>query len=458
MNTFARINSEVIEHSMAYATLREATSTIGHRLTGTDNGRRAEEFVFKKFKEYGYDDVRFDEFEVQAWSRGTLTVTIDGKQTQAVSLGHSPVVADVAGEIVDAGNGLEVDFAKPAKFKGKIALMYLGILEGSGDGVRNLHRKDKTANAIHAGAIGVIFYNSVGHGVLLTGTASTNGQLIPIPAVSISKENGMALRDRLKIASVAAHIQMTNNNNQIVARNVVATLKGTTMPSEKIVVAGHLDSWDLATGAIDNGIGSFAVLDIARTFKAARLQPIRTIEFVMFMGEEQGLLGSHHRVDGAVASGSIDSVRYMMNIDMGGNPVGIHAMAIATDTAFFQQLGAEIRSIDTVFTNKFRKTPGLHSDHEPYLLEGIPVIGIVSNLDKSVYDCYHSDCDNFNLVNEEHIRNTVRFGTMILYALSTSPVLPASRMDSETTRQYLIDNHLKDELVISGEWRWKQAP
>jgi Zn-dependent M28 family amino/carboxypeptidase len=85
---------------------------------------------------------------------------------------------------------------------------------------------------------------------------------------------------------------MTNFSGMIKARNVIATIKGKTMPNEKVVVGGHLDSWDLATGAIDNGIGSFSVLDMARTFKVLNLQPERTVEFVMFMGEEEGLLGS----------------------------------------------------------------------------------------------------------------------------------------------------------------------
>ncbi|MDZ7899641.1 MAG: M20/M25/M40 family metallo-hydrolase [Arcicella sp.] len=78
------------------------------------------------------------------------------------------------------------------------------------------------------------------------------------------------------------------------ARNVIATLIGNSKKykKEKIVIGGHLDSWDLATGAMDNGIGSFTVMDVARVFQSLKLRPKRTIGFVLFMGEEQGLLGS----------------------------------------------------------------------------------------------------------------------------------------------------------------------
>ena len=82
--TFIRINQEVLQNSKAYSTLKEATSTIGHRLTGSENGKKAEEYTFGKFKEYGFDDVKFQEFEVEAWSRGDVSVTIDGAPMPAV--------------------------------------------------------------------------------------------------------------------------------------------------------------------------------------------------------------------------------------------------------------------------------------------------------------------------------------------------------------------------------------
>ncbi len=270
---FARINTEVLKNSKAYGTLREATSTIGHRLTGSDNGHKAEEYTYNKFKEYGFDDVAYQEFEVSSWSRGTIQVQIDGDTVPSVALAHSPVAADIDGELIDMGNGLEEDYhAKPTSVKDKIAFVYIGILEGSEKGLNNLHRSEKTGIAIKYGAKGIIFFNQVDGGVLLTGTASTTGELIPIPAVCIGKENGIAIKEKLKKKKVQAHINMTNISGPIKARNVIATLKGSSIPDEKIVIGGHLDSWDLATGAIDNGIGSFSVLDIARALRPTGLR------------------------------------------------------------------------------------------------------------------------------------------------------------------------------------------
>lgn len=454
-DTFARVDAEVRQNFKAYSTLEEATSTIGHRLTGSENGKKAEEYTYNKFKEYGFDDVVYQDFEVTAWSRGTVSAEIDGESVPVVTLGHSPVQADIKGELVDMGSGLESDYqGKADAVKGKIAFFYIGILPGSPEGSRNLHRSEKTAIAIRHGAIGVIIYNQVDGGIMFTGTASVTGELLNIPAVCIPKEEGFKIKEKLKAKKVNAHIAMTNHSDPIKARNVIATLKGSELPDEKILIGGHLDSWDLATGAIDNGIGSFAVLDIARAFKANNLQPKRTVQFIMFMGEEQGLLGSTYMVGKAIEDGSIEKIKYMMNLDMTGNPVGINAGGKLDDTTFFPKLGEELARIDTVFKNKVTGESGLHSDHQPFMLEGVPILGLNGNLDRSVYGCYHANCDDFKLVNKQHLMNTSRFGTMVLYGLANAEKLPASKMDSETTKQFMIDNHLEEPLRLAGDWKW----
>jgi len=274
---FASINKEVQENSNAYNSLKISSETIGHRLTGSENGKKAEQFAFDLLKSYGFTNLRFQPFEVESWSRGTLEVTIGGdmnnlKTIKSVSLAHSPVKVDLALEVVDMGNGVEEDYAaNPNKVKDKIALVYLGVLPGSKAGTPGLHRSEKTAIATKYGAKGIIVINTPPNGVLLTGTASVTGKLIPIPAVCVGKEDGLLLKEQLATGKLYSHIKMTNFSGMIKARNVVATLKGKTLPNEKIVIGGHLDSWDLATGAIDNGIGSFSVLDMARTFKKLNL-------------------------------------------------------------------------------------------------------------------------------------------------------------------------------------------
>lgn len=451
---FSRINNEVQQHSAAYTTLQKATQTIGHRLTGSANGSKAEKYAYDLLKSYGLE-VHYMPFEADSWRRGALTVSINNKIYKAVSLAHSPVKAVVSATVVDMGNGLEEDYLiNTGAVKGKIVLTSLGILPGSKAGLNNLHRSEKTALAIKYGAAGIIFFNSVPGDVLLTGTASVTGTLIEIPAVCISNNDGMQLKESLTVSPAVAVINMINFSGKVEARNVIATIKGSALPAEKILIGGHLDSWDLATGAIDNGIGSFSVIDIARTFKVLNLQPERTIEFVLFMGEEEGLLGSKAFVNSMIKENALDKVKYMLNLDMTNNPKGYSATT-SDDQLLFQEIGAITQSIDSSFANTFTTAFALHSDHQPFMLNGIPSGWLSGGLSKEALNCYHADCDVFDLVNEQELKNTVKITAMLLYGLSDAVVLKAKTLSDATLKEKLLQSNLKEPLKIAGEWRWK---
>ncbi|QRR02554.1 M20/M25/M40 family metallo-hydrolase [Dyadobacter sandarakinus] len=456
---FRRLDNEVRTNSKAYATLGDATKSIGHRLTGSVNGEKAEDYAFRLLKSYGFTDVKYQPFEVEAWMRDTVTLSIapgssdNFREVPVVSLAHSPVEANMQGEIVDVGNGLEEDFeAVREKVKGKIALANINLAGVTGK--KNLHRSEKTALAIKYGAKGMIMVNGAPGKILLTGTASVTGAIISIPAVCISSDSGNEIRKWMQDEGpLEAHINMQNISKPIKARNVIATLKGKS--DDKVIIGGHLDSWDLATGAIDNGIGSFAVMDIARTFRALKFKPERTVQFVLFMGEEQGLLGSKHFVEELKKSGGIDKVSYMMNLDMTNDPQGLNAFGRDEMNEFFGTIGSTIHHIDQNYKNESLNRAGLHSDHQPFMLEGVPVAGLSGHLDPSVLQCYHADCDDFDLVNKEQLENTVRIASMYLYALANTSSIAVKRLSDSNTRDYLISQGLKEELVIGQEWRWK---
>ena len=453
-NDFQRINDEVQNHYEGYSNLKYATETIGHRLVGSPNGAKAEQLAFDILTKYGYHP-RFQSFEVESWMRKTVSLTIGGEAVKVVTLAHSPVKSDVTAQLIDVGNGMEADYtAKGNAVKGKIALIYLGVLPGSPAGTPSLHRSEKTAIATSHGAIGVIIINTVKNGVLLTGTASVTGKLIPIPAVCIGLETGMALKEKMMTTPQSATIKMTNFSGMIKARNIIATIKGTQFPKEIIVTGGHLDSWDLATGAIDNGIGSFSVLDMARTFAKLQLKPKRTVEFVMFMGEEVGLLGSKAYVDAAKKDGTLANVRFMLNYDMTNDPRGFSTTRIEMKPQFVNW-GDQIKSFNTDYPNAFQAGAGLHSDHEPFMLEGIPTGGGAGGrLPNNAGQFYHSDGDVFSLVDEQGMKNTTKNGAWLTYALAQTSTLPVEKQSDEKLKQFLIDQNLQLPLTIAGEWRW----
>lgn len=458
---FAKINAEVNANSKAFETLSEACAKIGHRLTGSKNGKKAEEYTYNLLKSYGFQNVKYFPFQVEAWSRDTVSLQIapensdDFRNVTVTALASTPVESKMHGSIVDVGNGLETDFERMKdEVKGKVVLVNLGLV-GVPKETKNLHRSEKTALAIKYGAIGEIMVNQVPRNVLLTGTASVTGNLISIPAVCVSLESGQEIRSWIKEnPKLLAFIDMKNHSSLIKARNVVATITGSKYPNEKIVIGGHLDSWDLATGAMDNGIGSFSVLDIARTFKALNIRPKRTIEFVLFMGEEQGLLGSRAMVDDYLKKQKLNSVKYMVNLDMVNNVQGFNVGGRDEMIDFTREIGEKIKKVDSTFLNTVSNRAGLHSDHQGFMIQGVPTMNPNGHFSPEALGCYHANCDKINIIDKKEMMNTVKFTSMMLYALANTTELKAKKLNSEATKQFLIDQGLKTELVIGKDWRW----
>lgn len=444
---------------MGYRWLSWSVAAIGHRLTGSDQGRMAEGAADSLFRLSGLPVVRRFPFEAQAWSRGQVKLTVgDGAgflHLPAVALANTPLDAHVEATLIDAGNGLPADLDSLGdRLEGRVALINIGLV-GAAEGTRNLHRSEKAALALKKGAAAILFVNQIEGGVLLTGTASIDGRLIPVPAACISTEDGTRLRERLQRGEVLrAQLMMANQSRMVQASNVIAEIPGSSKPEEVIVVGGHLDSWDLATGATDNGLGSFSILDLARAMQAMPFKPERTVRFVLFMGEEQGLLGSRALVRHYAATGELDRIACMINLDMSGHPQGFGVGGPDDWGALIARLSKEIRLVDsTDFAGRSSEEIWLHSDHQPFLLAGVPVIYPLSDLGKHVYGCYHSSCDDIHLVDPQAMVNNVRFVGQLIYALASAERLPGHFSEAQL-RERLIDSGLEGPLRIGGDWPW----
>lgn len=459
VSVFKQIDKEVTNNSEAYMRLGESIETIGHRLTGSENGTKVEQYVYDLLESYGFDGVSFQSFEVNGWIRESLDLTIKSaagdQQVKAVALALTPASSDVSGELVDMGNGLANDYLEnPGKAKGKVVLAALNLLPDTPDDVKNVHRSAKVTLAIQNGAKGIILFNSVQGGTLLTGTASIDGTLLPIPALTVGLEDGMAIKEQIASGGHSAAIKMRNNVGKFTSRNVVARIEGSELPDELIVVGGHLDSWDLSPGAVDNGLGSFSVIDMARTFITLGLKPKRSVEFVLFMGEEQGLLGSKAYVQHAQDNGYMDQIKYMLNYDMTNNPKNFNSTRPESE-ALFNEIGQAAAAANSHFEPSFSSRAGLYSDHQPFMLQGIPTGGAGGgSLSPEARSCYHADCDVFALINDQEMRHTVRFGSMLAYGLANAENIPASRHSDAEVKQLMLDNNLEEALRIGGDWRW----
>ena len=452
-------DQHVQEEAMGYRWLSWSVAAIGHRLTGSDQGRMAEAAADSLFRLSGLPMVQRFPFEAQAWSRGKVKLTVgDGEgflHLPAVALANTPLDAHVEAPLIDAGNGLPADLDSLGdRLAGRVALINIGLV-GAAEGARNLHRSEKAALALKKGAAAILFVNQVEGGVLLTGTASIDGRLIPVPAACISTEDGTRLRERLQRGELlTARLMMANQSRMVQASNVIAEIPGSSRPEEVIVVGGHLDSWDLATGATDNGLGSFSILDLARAMQAMPFKPDRTVRFVLFMGEEQGLLGSRALVKHYASTGELARIACMINLDMSGHPQGFGVGGPEGWGALVSSLSRDIRLVDsTAFEGRSSEEVWLHSDHQPFLLAGVPVIYPLSDLGKHVYGCYHSSCDDIHLVDPQAMVNNVRFVGQLIYALAAVERLPGHFSEAQL-RERLIAAGLEGPLRIGGDWPW----
>ena len=452
-----RVDSAAQADPHGYEWLAWSTAHIGHRLTGSINGERAEDLADSLLRASNIPVARFG-FEASAWSRGDLTVELiasSGRRAlSAVALANTPTEAAVTASLIDAGNGMPEDLARlgPA-LSGKAVLVNLGLKDAP-PGSSNLHRSEKTSLALNAGAAAVVFVNDVHGGVLLTGTASLDGALVRAPAVCISHEDGELIRGRLSASEeLSVSVHMTNRSDRVVAHNIIGEIRGTVYPEEIIVVGGHLDSWDLASGATDNGLGAFSILDLARCYADLGLRPERTIRFVLFMGEEQGLLGSTALVREWERTGELDRVKCMVNLDMTGGPTGFSVVGPSGWAEHVSSINDRIFMVDTTFARKLHTGAGLHSDHQPFMLQGVPVIAPISDLGGHVYGCYHSSCDDIHLVDPRRMTDNVRYVGMLLAALANAPELPGHYTDAEL-REKLVEDGLEEKLRIQHEWRW----
>ncbi len=359
---------------------------------------------------------------------------------KSAAMVYSPAHADLTAEIADVGNGTSTEYGQDFdKVRGKMALVYMGTLPDTPAGATRLPRWEKLALAIGHGAVGVIFINPNAGNHLVTGIAGGSAKAVAVPAVMVSQEDGLRLREKaIQDHHLRATIRMDNKVTAGFARNVIATIPGVTRPNETIVLGGHLDSLDLATGAFDNGTGAMWVLDVARAFAVHKFRPSRTVQFIFFMGEEEGLLGSYAHVRRSAADGSLRQVRFMINTDMGVNPDGLHVWGGDPDLSFFESVAADIRKLYPSFKSVSTESAAMSqsSDSQPYIERGVPIADHDAQWPEGLLPCIHAECDTLRWVSAEGLRRSAAVGAVLVSALADAPPSAAHVFDQKETQAY----------------------
>jgi carboxypeptidase Q len=426
----AQILNEVRDHSEAMQNLEYLSDSIGPRLTGSMLLKQANDWTAEKMKEYGLVNVHLEPWTIaHSWTRGTASARIVSPAVHPLiiaSAGWAPSTNGLLnGPVVyfDAKNRADFD-----KFRGKLKGAIVIYQEPSSlsppkpedpndEYVRPMQapppmKGQPPAPSPFAALIEVArarndFFKSEGvaailrdsgkpHGLLnMTGVGGEKFDIGPIPSAFITGEGYRMIFRLLKKGPVTLEIEMTNSfsDKPIEVYNTVGEIKGTEKPEEVVVVGGHLDSWDLGTGSTDNGTGSMAVLEAARALMKSGVKPKRTIRFVLFTGEEEGLVGSKRYVETHKAD--LDKISGVLVHDTGTGRVltiGLHDNY--QDREIVDQVLAPLSELK-LLEPTMQRTFG--TDHASFDDAGVPGFWCIQN-GAEYSKTHHSQSDTFDKV------------------------------------------------------------
>lgn len=449
-----RLMAECFGRPQAHAELGKLCDMVGGRTSGTETGRLGEAWAFDLMNRWGLEDVHYEEFEVNTWVRGPLEVTALSPATwtlTALAHGNSPSHADVLARVIDVGHGERCDYDC---LKGKTAGLLALCDEGVAEGHRGLHRSEKLKLAVESGAAGLMIYSSASGQLPRTGVCGHHEA--PIPSIGISQEDGLRIRRIIRsdpTNSPTVRIRMTNQVSTGIARNVIGDIRGSEIGNEIVLAGGHLDSWDIAQGATDNGLGTAIVLEMARSLACLPTRPKRTMRFAAWAAEEIGLCGS--RVHVAKHKTELDDYVAVMNFDMTADPYGYWAPRLSANghdnDAGFGLLEGLCRQLAPIgMRTEFRHKAGLHSDHQPFMLEGVQAIALLSDNHTQGAHYYHSVGDTFDKVSLPALSRAAAVGAHTLWALATSIDRPFPRLSTADLRKMIDEADLYDALVAEG--------
>jgi carboxypeptidase Q len=293
-----RIIQEATSNQFAWNRLAELTDTYGNRLAGSENLHRAIAWAVDTMKGDGFENVRAEKVMVPRWVRGVESATIVEPPE------HPLTILGLGNSIATPPGGIEADVlvvktfeelsARASDAKGKIVLFNAPYVSY---GQTNQYRTAGPAAAARVGAVAMLVRAIGPTGLRTPHTGGTNYAegVDKIPAAAVSAEDaermqrivdrGRRLRVRLKMEA--------RFEPEVESANVIGEIRGRELPDEVVLVGGHFDSWDVGTGASDDGVGCIVTWEAARIMKKLNLQPRRTVRVVLFTNEENGLRGGN---------------------------------------------------------------------------------------------------------------------------------------------------------------------
>jgi hypothetical protein len=435
--------------------LHELCDGIGGRPTGSPACERAIAWAVAKFQSAGADSVTLESFPVpQSWTPEAAEAECLAPEHFALRIAASPYSGSTKGAIeapvVDAGEGTPEAFGKLGDAaRGAIALVGSREMKTLDDLFAEYMKSGAMVEAARkAGVAALLVQSTRPHGLLYRHPLALANQALTPPAAIISREQAGRLARLAAHGPVKLRLRLANRTGgAFESRNVVAEIKGREHPEEIVLLGAHLDSWDLGTGAEDNGANSVMVIEAARAIHALGVRPRRTIRFVLFTGEEQGMWGSA----GYVKKHAAEMDRH--------NAVVVFDMGSGRTTGFFLNGREELRK---PLEQALAGVAGLEASENPidgidgtdnfdFLLSGVP--NLVANQDAAPYlPPYHAESDTVDRVNARELRANTAVSSSLVWWLAEAPERFGRRLSRDEVKKLLTDTKLDAQMKGFGQW------
>ena len=410
----------------SYGVVAELTDTVGGRLAGSPGAAAAVQWAAGWLRAAGFE-VRLEPVNVRAWVRGEERAEVlasDRWRAHALAvtaLGHSPPTppGGVRAEVVEVGS-LEELRSLGDRVRGKAVLFQHDMKDASDYGRFARLRMAGPAEAARLGASVALVRSLSTASLRLPHTGMT---VFPdggpaVPAAAVAAEDAELLHRLLARGPV--HVKLVlgcgpADPPEVASANVVAEWRGRERPDEVVLVGAHLDSWDLGTGATDDGAGVAMVLDAARVLRARGQAPRRTLRVVLFMDEESGGVGGHsyhaaHRAEAARHVAALEA-------DSGaGRPTGVR---VSAGPGAVETLGAWAAPLAAVYAESATAGGG-GADTAPWAAEGVPIVSIAQDTSR-YFDWHHSAADTLDKVNRGELAQATAALAWMTWVLADAP-------------------------------------
>jgi carboxypeptidase Q len=464
----ARIIQAALQPSPIESNLRQLTDEIGGRVPGTPAMQRAVEWGVQMFKAAGADSVDTEAFTIPySWAEGATEMTVSATGTaldptlkqipevafrvRCVSIAWAPGLASVKHiPVVDVGNGSAEEFKKAGDISGKVVLVHSVVLKTWDDLFAEYRNAPPVITAaLHGKAKAVAFIATREHDILYRHTNSFAGEIDRIPQVLVAREDGERMGRLLASGHpVWADLSIPSLlGGAIKAANVIGEIKGSEKPDEFVILGAHLDSWELGTGALDNGCNAALVIDALRAIKTSGLRPRRSIRFILFSGEEEGLLGS--RAYSRAHRPELDKAAGVIIYDSGtgkttGFATGGRKDVLDTTTritAPLRQFGVTDLKTDMEWG----------TDHFDFMLEGVPTF-VADQEEANYLENYHAVSDTYDKVDFAQLKKHVAEAAEFSFALANLAEKIGPRFTRAQIEQSIGETGSEQMFKAAGMW------